>query len=322
MSLRLDIKRSGSLTNYFSNVVRSRFKWFWRFMGMFPWISDLSTIVLLRAMEKTIPRIPDQTTHHDYKTYDGLYDESRTVHALLLPKMSKAKTSKLPDVDEVKELFRRKEFKPEDHRQSSVFFPFWAQWFVHQFFNSSTEVPGTPQWQTGFNLSQLYGSFKHEQEMRTFDKGRIKTESVNGEEYPRTTENQFKGYKIAGHQAFMGDKVFDVPVMPFNALPGIMAIHTVMIRNHNRNAERLATAYPRMDDEEIFQKAKLISIAQVMKVTMEDYVNKHILASNVEIRFRPNLLKTRHWRYFKPASFMPSNSISSEFNFLYRWHQL
>lgn len=310
---RLLLKRAGSVSNYVSGYLRSHFKPVWDVANRFEMLSDLYTLALLRTNDRHIPRIPVMSARNDFPSFDTLYGDATTTYTRLLPRK---KIPNLPPVDRVLDLFRRNgRFVPETNRNSSVVFPYYAQWFSHQFFNTNpTQSPNT-NCLVGFNLSQLYGTPETEHRLRAGAGGLMRTCTVKGDEYPPLVDNPWPG-------VLLGEQTFDIPIPLLNLLPGVIAIHTVMLRNHNRNARAIAQRHPNFGDEELFQKAKLISIAQVMKVTMEDYVNNHILSTNVRIRFRPTLLRSSLWRMLKPKDFVPVNCISIEFNVLYRWHQL
>jgi prostaglandin-endoperoxide synthase 2 len=316
---KLLLRREGSFSNFFSNWSRANFKPVWDVLNRFGFTSDFYLVLLLWMNRKRLPRIPIMSAKVDYPTLETLYDESRTTYTRLLPR-KKNFVDRLPPVEEVADLFRRNgKFKREVNRRSSLIFPYYAQWFSHQFFNTkmdpkesaSTQVP------VGFNLSQLYGSLADEQRLREKQGGRMRMQVINGEEYPPLIDNPFQ-------QQFpsKNGKIFDIANVPFNQLPGVAAMQTIMLRNHNRNARIIAEANPRMDDEELFQKAKLVSLAQVLKVTMEDYVNNHILSTHVRIRCRPQVVGSFFWNRIVARSFYPCNTISMEFNILYRWHQL
>lgn len=312
---KLLYKREGSFANFLSNWSRASFRPMWRMLNHVGITSDFYMILLLRMNAKRIPRVPLMSAKADYPSLHTLYDESRTTYTRLLPRK---KQEGLPPVEDVADLFRRKDnFQPETNRNSSLLFPYYAQWFSHQFFNTQAAAKdsATTNLPVGFNLSQLYGSPNDETRLREFRGGRLKTSGPEGDELPPLIDNPMPSY--------MPDaQVFDMGVVLFNMLPGVAAIHVVMLRNHNRNAAIISKANPAMDDEELFQKAKLVSIAQVLVVTMEDYVNKHILSTNVEIHCRPQVVNSFMWNRLMPRSFIQSNSISMEFNLLYRWHQL
>ena len=317
--LKMALKRNGSTANYLNNYARANFAPMWKFLDRFDSLSDSYLILLLKENRKRIPRIPLMSAKVDYPTLETLYDESRTTYTRLLPR-KKNYVSRLPPVEEVADLFKRNgNFQREVNRRSSLIFPYYAQWFSHQFFNTkmdpkqsaSTLVP------VGFNLSQMYGSPADEQRLREFKNGRMRLEMVNGEEYAPLIDNPFQAMFPTEN-----GKAFDFGNMPFNQLPGVAAMQTIMLRNHNRNAKLIAADNPAMDDEELFQKAKLVSLAQVLKVTMEDYVNNHILATHVRIKCRPQVVGSPQWNRRMPRDFFPSNTISMEFNILYRWHQL
>ena len=54
--------------------------------------------------------------------------------------------------------------------------------------------------------------------------------------------------------------------------PSLSMIHTVFVREHNRLAEMLASANPSLDDENIFQEARKIVVAEIQHITYNEYL--------------------------------------------------
>ena len=57
-----------------------------------------------------------------------------------------------------------------------------------------------------------------------------------------------------------------------NEQPGLAAYHTIWMREHNRLAEILGTLRPGAGDEEIFQEARSIVIAEVQMITYNEFL--------------------------------------------------
>lgn len=57
-----------------------------------------------------------------------------------------------------------------------------------------------------------------------------------------------------------------------NVQPGLVALHAVFLREHNRLANLLARQHPSWDDERIYQRARKIVGAQVQIITYNEYL--------------------------------------------------
>ncbi|PSN17993.1 peroxidase, partial [filamentous cyanobacterium CCP5] len=57
-----------------------------------------------------------------------------------------------------------------------------------------------------------------------------------------------------------------------NENPILTAVHTVFVREHNRLATDLAVAHPDWNDEQLFQRARQINIAQIQSITYNEYL--------------------------------------------------
>ena len=126
-------------------------------------------------------------------------------------------------------------------------------------FNRSLHDGNNPREQinvlTAFiDASQVYGSDPETADsLRTFSDGKLKTS--DGDLLPMNDAGLF----AAG----------DVRV---NEQIGLTAVHTLFMREHNRLAEEIATKYPGMNDEEIYQTARKIVGAQIQVITYKEYL--------------------------------------------------
>jgi len=97
-----------------------------------------------------------------------------------------------------------------------------------------------------------------------------------------------------------------------NSSVGYAALSIVFLREHNRICDELAKRYGWQDDERLFQKARMINICLLLKLTVEEYIN-HI-AGNKTFILDPNFAEKQQW--------YRANWIGLEFDLLYRWHGL
>lgn len=114
-----------------------------------------------------------------------------------------------------------------------------------------------------FDASQLYGSdLATQSRLRSFVDGQMKYE---GAHLPLDQN----GVEIAG----------DVR----NWWLGLSLMHNLFTREHNKIAEDLKRSYPKMSDEELFQKARLINSAVITKIFLTEQVLPKIVNSNFQV---------------------------------------
>ncbi|HTN74362.1 MAG TPA: peroxidase family protein [Pirellulaceae bacterium] len=102
--------------------------------------------------------------------------------------------------------------------------------------------------------SQIYGSdVETAQSLRTLAGGRMKTSAGN------LLPTDDSGFFIAG----------DIRV---NENPGLLAIQTLFVREHNRLADSFAAQHPEWNDEEIYQQTRRIVVAEVQAITFNEFL--------------------------------------------------
>ena len=112
------------------------------------------------------------------------------------------------------------------------------------------------------DLSQIYGDSKDKELMlRTRKDGRMKMQTINGEEWPPYVAD-VSVETIVLEDGLRTDKMFAFGHPLFNLFPGLLALSTIWLREHNRVADLLKKYHSNWDDERIFQTAKLVNRVQ------------------------------------------------------------
>lgn len=115
--------------------------------------------------------------------------------------------------------------------------------------------------------SNIYGSDRERAEfLRSFEGGRLRTSEGNllpfGEE------------GVANDNPFGADptSLFIAGDVRANENIVLTSVHTLFVREHNRIAEEISAANPELDDEEIFERARAINIAQYQSIIYNEYL--------------------------------------------------
>ena len=198
----------------------------------------------------------------DYTTWTSLTDRKFTGRHL--PPADPEFIAALPSESDVNALYRREqEIKSAD---TSVWFMFFAQWFVDSFLRTSREDFRQNTSTQEIDLCQIYGLGPAQTRMlRSLSGGRLKSQLIDGEEYPVFLFQERKpGEPLAFKPEFDGlfderfvidtilgdapderkDSVFAVGLEHGNSTIGNTILNTLFVREHNRIAGVLQSRVP------------------------------------------------------------------------------
>jgi len=104
------------------------------------------------------------------------------------------------------------------------------------------------------DASMVYGATKEETDkLRTFSSGKMKI-AEDGYLLSDSDTMVLAGDKRAAEQ------------------PGLLSLHTLFVREHNRQAEMIAKQNPLMSDEKIFRQARAMVAAQIQTITYNEFL--------------------------------------------------
>ena len=115
--------------------------------------------------------------------------------------------------------------------------------------------------------SNIYGSEEHRAEfLRSFEGGKLKVSEGN--------LLPFNDGSIENDNPRGGDPTtfFAAGDVRANENSVLVSLHTLFVREHNRIAEALGEAHPDWNDEQIFQRARDINIAQYQAIIYNEYL--------------------------------------------------
>ncbi|RZF46188.1 hypothetical protein LSTR_LSTR011542 [Laodelphax striatellus] len=114
--------------------------------------------------------------------------------------------------------------------------------------------------------SVIYGSTAEvAASLRLFQNGRLRTKIHNEREFlPAPLLPEYKC--IHNKTCFQsGDE-------RVNSQPGLAALHTLFLREHNRMASRLSIMNPSWDDDRLYQEARRIVVAEIQHITYNEWL--------------------------------------------------
>ncbi|KAK4334970.1 hypothetical protein RTBOTA2_003721 [Rhodotorula toruloides] len=211
----------------------------------------------------------------------------------------------LPDVDLVWEtLLKQDKFTPHPSGISPLLFSF-AVLITHSIFQTNHDEPAYNETSSYLDLAPIYGNSEAEQkQVRLGENGLLHADT------------------IASRRLFL-------------MTPAAVALAIVFARNHNWIAKKLVEVnendvyqpWDQLDedgkakqDEDIFQKARMINCGHFVAVIFQDYI-RAILAIN-RTTSTWSLVPTGEIKeaFQGPLPRGTGNHVSAEFNILYRWH--
>lgn len=159
------------------------------------------------------------------------------------------------------------QFDPRSTGTATI--PFTRSTFVGGSGKSTTGPRQQNNWVTAFiDGSQVYGSDgDRARALRTMTGGLMKTSA--GNMLPFNTlglENDNDAHQVPDTQMFLAGDV------RANENPGLTSLQTLFVREHNRIATSLAAANPRLDDEQLYQKARRTVIAELQWIVYNEYL--------------------------------------------------
>ncbi len=127
------------------------------------------------------------------------------------------------------------------------------------------------------DLSNVYGSSQTVADaLRTFSGGQLKTSPGNMLPYNNLTyftPDQLKALNMANDaQAMPSDQLFVAGDVRANENVELTALQTLFVRNHNRIASELQKEHPTWTDQQLYQEARKINIAEYQNIVYTQYL--------------------------------------------------
>lgn len=162
------------------------------------------------------------------------------------------------------------------------------------------------------DASMIYGSdTATSNALRTFGGGKLK-QGPNGM-LPLNNSTNFPNGTVAQGNIPGGvpdDQLYAAGDVRANENIELTSLHTVFVREHNRWAERIAKLNPKLNDQELYQRARAVVIAEIQSITYNEWLPA-VLGQNAMPRYNgynarvnPNLSNE-----FSTAAFRFGHSI-------------
>nr|GAT58858.1 predicted protein [Mycena chlorophos] len=201
-------------------------------------------------------------------------------------------------------LLRREQFVPHPGGMSALFFAF-ADLVIHSIFNTDGANPNVNLTSSYLDLSIVYGDSQAQQDS-------VRNKDGRGRLY----EDTFADSRLL--------------LMP----PAACALLVLLSRNHNYSAQKIleinengkyqtkfaSEAEKLAQDDEIFNRARLVNCGYFMQIILGDYVGAilGLVRDGYSWRLDPLSASREFDHTLSPRG--EGNVVSIEFNLLYRWH--
>ncbi len=284
-----------------------------------------------QAQPAKTPEIPV-----DYISWTSLVDRRFT--ARHLPPADQAYVDRLPRLDDVLALYKRKAFTPS--KTTSALLCFFAQWFTDSVLRTNIVDRRMNTSNHEIDLCQIYGLDAETTAILRTGKGGLLKTSQKGLYPARLTDadakplRQFRGLpylaKLKDGQTLEDEvlgtlnvstavklkrkaRLYATGLERGNSTVIYAAISTIFIREHNRICGELARVYPAWDDHRLFHTARNINIVMLLCLVINEYIN-HLAQSPFRLSLERHFAERKSW--------YRTNRIAIEFDLLYRWHSL
>ncbi len=347
MAAKRDTSKDG-FRNKLETYALTHFKPIWNLIQSNDTLKKtVNKFLVNNAIYKVPTRPYPFSTLSAYTSWDSLTD--RTYSGLHLPprdwqpltnenylKLDLAPTEdfekKLPNVEDLRSLYR-KTGETKYSPKSTLIFPYFVQWFTDSFLRTDRHNHRKNTSNHQIDLCTVYGlNSKITHLLRSHQGGKLKSQIINGEEYPPfyydkdgEPKKEFVGlpHQLTNEgepkaNTFPPEKkqklfAMGVEVERSNVQIGYVMLNVLALREHNRLCELLAKNYPNWDDERLFQTARNILIVEILRIVVEDYVN-HITPYHFNFITDPLAFTKEKW--------YRQNWMTVEFTLVYRWHSM
>ncbi len=319
MKTKRDTSRDG-FGNKLQVYLLTHFPGLWAFIQANPklarWVNKFLTN---NAIYKVPVRPYPFSLFADYTCWDSLTD--RTYTGRHLPPKD-WRPDQLPDLSAVRPLFQKRG-ETRYSEKSTLLFPYFVQWFTDGFLRTDRHDRRRNTSNHEIDMSTVYGlKREYTQILRSHQGGKLKSQFINGEEYPPfyfdesgEPKAEFKDLPIAYTEDMVTPekkaKLFAMGVERANVQIGYVMLNVLALREHNRLCDLLAQAYPEWDDERLFQTARNILLVIMLKIVLEEYIN-HITPYLFNLFVDPMAFVNEKWHR--------QNWMTAEFTLVYRWH--
>lgn len=300
-----------------------------------PLAAWINRILINRIVKRARTRPHPLSTAHDFVSWKGLTD--RRWSGRHLPPRPR---TKMPPVDDLLELFERRDNAQRLCPKSTCLFPAFAQYLTDGFLRTETENL-TAEGETAetrlrrntsnheIDMCTLYGRTQAQTDAlrlnseKNGERGRLRSQMREDGEYSPflyrdgNLDTDFAALDRPLGESDLPDerrsKLFAVGGDRVNSVPQVAMINTLFLREHNRLAGEIENAHPDWSDDQVFETARNTIIVLFIKMVVEDYIN-HISPTPFHLKADPSVAWHAPWN--KP------NWITVEFSLLYRWHAL